>query len=155
MTTNNNTNNNDTNTESELRGRIRGAWQGRVSGCQLGKPVEILSMREGHSGLSGYLEQADALPLRDYVPLVEGTTVAEHFPNACRGRFDRSAPDDDINYSVLGLMMLEEHGLDLTTADVGRAWLRYLPGGMVFTAEREALVMMLQERPRFEWSASP
>ncbi len=129
----------------ELRSRIRAAWQGRISGCQLGKPVELLSMREGHGALTDYLTTADALPLRDYVPLVPDTTVARHFPQACRGRFERSEPDDDINYSVLGLLMLEQHGADLTTEDVARAWLQYLPGGMVFTAEREALVTLLQK----------
>ncbi|MEM8922149.1 MAG: ADP-ribosylglycohydrolase family protein [Actinomycetota bacterium] len=129
----------------QFKARIRAAWQGRISGCQLGKPVELLSMREGHGALSDYLRRADAFPLRDYVPLVEGTTVARHFPDTCRGRFDRSEPDDDINYSTLALLMLEEHGAELTTADVARAWLTYLPGGMVFTAERAAMVTLLQK----------
>lgn len=135
----------NTRNDEELRTRIRGAWQGRVTGCQLGKPVEIMSMREGHESLTAYLAQADALPLRDYVPLLQDSTVAKFHPNACRGRFTRSEPDDDINYSVLALMMLEAHGVDLTTADVGRSWLRYLPGGIVFTAERSALVTLLQK----------
>ncbi len=43
-----------------------------VSGCQLGKPVEVLSMRPGHRAFTEYLETADALPVRDYVPLIEG-----------------------------------------------------------------------------------
>ena len=129
----------------DVEKRIRSAWQGRVSGCQLGKPVELLSMREGRGALTGYLEQAAALPLRDYVPLVPDTTVARHFPQCCRGGFDRSEPDDDINYSVLALLMLEAHGPDLTTEDVARAWLQYLPGGIVFTAERRALVTLLEK----------
>ena len=29
------------------RNRIELAWQGRISGCQLGKPVELLSMTQG------------------------------------------------------------------------------------------------------------
>ncbi len=129
----------------QLASRIRSAWQGRISGCQLGKPVELLSMREGHPALTEYLIRADALPLRDYVPLVPDTTVARHFPQCCRGRFDRSEPDDDINYSVLALLLLEEHGAELTTEDVARAWLRYLPGGIVFTAERRALITLLEK----------
>lgn len=134
------------------RHRIRSAWEGRISGCQLGKPVELLSMREGHEALTSYLEQADALPLRDYVPLVPDTTVARHFPQCCLGRFDRSEPDDDINYSVLALLMLERHGAELTTQDVARAWLDRLPGGMVFTAERRALVTLL-ERASYGFTA--
>jgi ADP-ribosylglycohydrolase len=128
---------------ADLEQRIRSAWQGRISGCQLGKAVELLSMREGRAALRAYLEQADALPLRDYVPLLPGTSVARDAPESCRGQFDRAQPDDDINYSVLALTMLEEHGTDLSTPDVARAWLRHLPGGAVFTAEREALVTLL------------
>ena len=110
----------------DLRDRLRAAWAGRISGCQLGKPVELLSMRPGHEALTDHLRAADALPLRDYVHPI-----------------DRAEPDDDINYSVLALMMLERHGARLTTADVARAWLQYLPGGMVFTAERAAYVTLL------------
>lgn len=33
---------------SQHRDRIRAAWQGRISGCQLGKPVEMLSMTQGY-----------------------------------------------------------------------------------------------------------
>jgi ADP-ribosylglycohydrolase len=56
----------------------------------------------------------------------------------------RSEPDDDINYTVLALVLMEEHGLDLSTAEVARAWLRLLPGGAVFTAERAAYRTLLE-----------
>jgi ADP-ribosylglycohydrolase len=59
------------------RDRIRSAWEGRISGCQLGKPVEVLSMLKGRGELTAYLEEAAALPLRDYVPLIEDTLVAQ------------------------------------------------------------------------------
>jgi hypothetical protein len=35
--------------------RIRNAWRGRISGCEPGKPVERLSMRQDLEGLASYL----------------------------------------------------------------------------------------------------
>lgn len=124
--------------------RIHRAWQGRISGCQLGKPIEALSMMQGFDALQSYLEKAQALPLRDYVPHIEGTLV-DIAKKSCREYLCRSEPDDDIMYSVLALMMLEEHGTDLDTASVARAWLRYLPAGGTFTAERAAYNILAQE----------
>jgi ADP-ribosylglycohydrolase len=123
--------------EAADRERIRGAWQGRISGCQLGKPVELLSMLRDRTALTAYLTEADALPLRDYVPFVENPLVTP-LRLSCRGLLERSEPDDDITYTVLALMLLEQHGAELSTVDVARAWLRLLPAGAVFTAERAA-----------------
>ena len=102
--------------DSPLSQRLRAAWQGRISGCQLGKPVELLSIMEGHSALRKFLEGADALPLRDYVPCVEGDATKGFCATSSRGRIVRSEPDDDINYSVLALQLLEAHGLAPRTA---------------------------------------
>ena len=71
--------------------------------------------------------------------------------DCCRGRFDATAPDDDIHYSTLALILLEQHGLDLTTEDVARAWLNLLPVGMTFTAERAAYRILLERG--HEWFA--
>jgi hypothetical protein len=84
----------------------------------LGKPVEVLSFQQGRAGLEAYLREAGALPLRDYVPLV-------------------------INYTVLALFVLEDKGSDFETADVARAWLRLLPAGSTWTAERAAYCVLL------------
>jgi ADP-ribosylglycohydrolase len=117
--------------------RIRSAWEGRISGCQLGKPVELMSMVQGKAALDAYLREAEALPLRDYVPAIEGSPVAA-FRACCKGGLVRAEPDDDINYTVLALLLLEQRGAELQTVDVARAWLRLLPVGAVFTAERAA-----------------
>ena len=129
---------------SSLEERIRAAWQGRISGCVLGKAVEALSMTVGREELHVYLTKANALPLRDYIPYVEGAPEIL-LASCCRGRFDASAPDDDINYSVLALELLEAHGQALTTEDVARAWVNRLPAGMTFTAERAAYQTLLNE----------
>ena len=46
--------------------------------------------------------------------------------------------DDDLNFALLALTLVEHHGDALTTDDVARAWLEPLPAGRVFTAERIA-----------------
>jgi len=123
--------------------RILGAWQGRISGCLLGKPLEVLSFEQGPAGVSAYLEAAAATPLRDYVPLVEGTGPARVGRHCCRGLISRAERDDDIDYTVLALLMLEECGNGLSTEDVARAWLTRLPAGATWTAEREAYRVLL------------
>ena len=45
--------------------------------------------------------------------------------------------DDDIIYTQLGLLILEDHGVDFSVADVGAAWVKYLPHAA--TAEGIAL----------------
>lgn len=123
--------------------RIRRAWAGRISGCMLGKPLEVLSFERGVEGVTGYLRAAGALPLRDYVPALEGSGVASAAPGCCLGHIVRAEADDDINYTVLALILLERHGAALQTADVAREWLRLLPPGATWTAEREAYRILL------------
>ncbi len=50
--------------------RIRAAWHGQVAGCLLGDPVEVPSFRGVRDALTARLRDANALPLRDYVPLI-------------------------------------------------------------------------------------
>jgi ADP-ribosylglycohydrolase len=129
-----------------LRKRLRTAWQGRISGCQLGKPVEALSMLKGKAALDAYLREAGAEPLRDYITFLEGhedSGLVAMSRRSCRDQLTRSEPDDDINYTVLALLMLEQHGAALTTEAVARAWLRYLPAGWTFTAELAAYRTLL------------
>ena len=109
----------------------------------LGKPVEVLSFREGREGLLSYLRKAGAFPLRDYVPALEGTLVERLGRNCCRGHIRRSEHDDDINYTVLALLLLEDKGTGVQTEDVARAWLRLLPAGTTWTAERWAYRVLL------------
>jgi ADP-ribosylglycohydrolase len=134
--------------DAALAERLRGAWQGRVSGCQLGKPVELMSMRRGHAAMHEHLEKIGALPLRDYVPAVEGAET-NAFVGSCKGHMVRSEPDDDINYTVLALQLMEDHGLRLDTASVARAWLRMLPVAWTFTAERAAFKILLAKANEF------
>ncbi|MBT5723387.1 MAG: ADP-ribosylglycohydrolase family protein, partial [Gammaproteobacteria bacterium] len=127
---------------SDVEAKIRSAWIGRISGCQLGKPIERMSMRDGYSALHDYLSDVGPLPLRDYVGYKEGHDIQKE---CCHGFLTRSEPDDDINYSFLALLMLEEHGRKLSTSDVARAWLKRLPAAQTFTAERAAYKVLMEK----------
>ena len=48
------------------------------------------------------------------------------------------ARDDDLDYTILNLKLIEENGLEFTSEDVAQEWLSNLPYQMVYTAERQA-----------------
>lgn len=124
-------------------GRVQAAWLGRISGCNLGKPVEW-GDHWTVDHIADYLRRADAYPLTDYIPVLE-PMPAEFDLNASwvhssRGRVDGSARDDDIDYAILALHLLETHGSALTPIHVGDSWTEMLPLRQVFTAERAAYI---------------
>ena len=124
---------------------IKAAWEGRISGCLLGKPVEMISMREGRVGLNNYLSESGSLPLRNYVRPMDHEMIRGANKRCCLGMMDKAEADDDITYSVLGLMMLEQHGTELNTDDVARSWINLLPVGATFTAERESYLKLIEK----------
>lgn len=123
--------------DERLRGKILGAWLGRCAGCCLGKPVEGLTPLQ----IRAYLRAADAWPLRDYVPLLDPlpTGIERLNPSwstATRGRVTMMPRDDDTDYTILALHMVERYGRDLRVDDVALEWLDKLPFLQTFTAER-------------------
>jgi ADP-ribosylglycohydrolase len=135
---------------AQLANRILGGWLGRIAGCNLGKPVENGDFWTPDR-IRAYLEMADAYPLRDYIPALdpmpEGFRFHRSWPETTRGRVRGSARDDDIDYSILAVWLLEQYGLEFTPMHVAHAWLSFLPYLQVFTAERAALVGLLHNVP--------
>ena len=124
-----------------LHDRLNGAWLGRVAGCMPGKPIE----RGDHwttQHIRTYLELAGAYPLNNYIPALDPMPAGYEFhpswPTTTLGNIDGSTRDDDIDYTILNLTLLEQHGQDLTTERIGDAWLRHLPILQTYTAERAA-----------------
>ncbi|WP_245769180.1 ADP-ribosylglycohydrolase family protein [Streptomyces indicus] len=107
----------------------------------LGKPVERGDYWT-RARIDRYLRRYDALPLTGYLPEPVGAEAEfELRPEwrACvRGRVRGSCRDDDIDYAILGLELLETYGFDFTTEQVGALWLLRLPYLQTFTAERAA-----------------
>ena len=132
--------------EADLRDKINAAWLGRIAGCNLGKPVEW-GVHWTAAHIRDYLILADAYPLRDYIPVLDpmpdGFRLTDCWPETTRGNIKGSARDDDIDYAILALHLLETHGAKLRPQDVGAAWTRLFPIGQVFTAERAAYVNLV------------
>jgi len=118
--------------------KLKGALLGRMAGCTLGAPVEFWSI-ERMENWAAHI--GDAFPNTDYWSAVPEPYNTRYIVGKCsdytRGGMDGVPVDDDVVYTLLGLLIAEEYGLDFTTSDVGAAWLKYLP--MACTAEDLAL----------------
>ncbi|MEV3914722.1 ADP-ribosylglycohydrolase family protein [Streptomyces canus] len=128
-------------TEPELADRILGGWLCRIAGNMLGKPVEQGDLWT-RDRIDRYLRQAAALPLTDYLPEPvgesDGFELRPEWRECVRGRIHGSCRDDDVDYAILGLDLLETHGFGFSTEQVGDLWLLRLPYLQTFTAERAA-----------------
>ncbi|MEO5853268.1 MAG: ADP-ribosylglycohydrolase family protein [Nocardioides sp.] len=122
-----------------LPDRIRGAWLGRTVGNTLGKPVEGLTRRQ----LDSYLRATGMAPMTGYLPLLdplpEGVPALHpSAPVATLGHFTQVPRDDDIDWTILALHVLETHGRGFTTEDLAAVWLDRVPFTQTYTAERAA-----------------
>ena len=130
------------------------AWLGRAVGCLLGKPVEKITL----DGIRRLARATGNWPLTTYFTArgVPADLLAAHpwnrrsAPTSLAENIDGMPEDDDLNYPLLNLLLLQRHGRDFTTADVAKLWLDELPAGRTFTAERIAYRNLLTglEPPR-------
>lgn len=124
-----------------LPDRILGGWLGRCVGSTLGKPLEN-GFRWTPHRIREYLESFGAYPLRDYVPVPDPLPPAAYgrraWHNATLGRIDGVPRADDLDYTVLGLHLLEQHGPNFTPDQVAALWMERLPFLQTYTAERVA-----------------
>jgi ADP-ribosylglycohydrolase len=131
--------------------RIHGGWLGRAAGCLLGKPVEKIPRR----GIRAIAESTGNWPIGGYFTAIGlDPDVAATYPWNRASRTTSLVEniagmpeDDDLNYALIALGLVEQHGAALTTDDVASAWLSSLPGGRVFTAERIAYRNLLDGHP--------
>ena len=114
--------------EAEYRDRLEAAWLGRCAGNLLGSIVELWDI-DKMENWAAYL--GDAFPPTDYWSKAERpnelkyeTSLREAFTPS---KMDGVPTDDDLIYTQLGMLVLEEYGIDFTPDDVGAAWLKYLP----------------------------
>jgi ADP-ribosylglycohydrolase len=124
----------------DVAARVETAWYARVSGCILGKPFEFDPTLDE---LRGVLEPAGEWPLRDYVTEATNARLRApqpQWPELVRERLTHVCEDDDLNYTVLAMLLLERHGTGFTHDDVRRLWLLQLPVLATFGPERTQLL---------------
>ncbi|WP_329036408.1 ADP-ribosylglycohydrolase family protein [Streptomyces sp. NBC_00178] len=122
--------------------RLHAAWLGRAAGCLLGKPVEKLPLE----GIRAIGRATGNWPLATWFTargLPAGLAAAYPWnrrsaPTSLAENIDGMPEDDDLNFPLLALLLVQRHGPGFTTDDVARLWLAELPAGRVFTAERVA-----------------
>jgi hypothetical protein len=123
--------------DAEYAERIKGAWFGRCAGVVLGKPLE---MGWDHRMIRRYLESINAYPLNDWVPArseeLDLTLRADCLPST-RGNVHFTQPDDDIHYTVMSLLLVEQKGLEFTKLDVGRNLLENVPYYWLWGADNQ------------------
>ncbi len=124
--------------EATYRDRIEGAILGRFAGCILGSIVECweIDKMESWAAYNG-----EAFPPVDYWKQAERPNELKYRTRLrdtfTRSKMDGVPTDDDIIYTQLGMLILEDYGPDFTVDDVGAAWMKYLPHAA--TAEGVAL----------------
>lgn len=131
--------------DNELRRRTLGGWLGKVTGCLLGKPLEFWKvgpltemLKEiGNYPVTRYISTEDFTPeMIEKYHIVTGTPLNNQ---PWIDELEGYAPvDDDTNYTVLNLKLMEVFGYDFEPGDVLYAWLNWLPAGVCCTAERIA-----------------
>ena len=125
---------------SQVASRVETAWYARVSGCILGKPFEFDPTLDE---LRSVLDPAGEWPLTDYVTEATNARLRApqpQWPELVRERITHVCEDDDLNYSVLAMLLLERHGTAFTHDDVRRLWLLQLPVLATFGPERTQLL---------------
>lgn len=125
---------------NQLHDRIYGGLLGRAIGCTLGRPLELLGDFED---IQEFLERGDAYPLDNYVPeILPHPPGYEHYEPEVqkyfRGQVRYAPRDDDLDYTVLNLTILERSGLNFTSEQVAESWLHRLSYNAIYTAERMA-----------------
>jgi ADP-ribosylglycohydrolase len=119
---------------------VRAAFLGSVCGCMLGKPIEVDPTLEE---LKRAGEAAGEWPIRDYISTAFCERLGRRHESAhltLRENIRCVAADDDIHYTIIGMLLLEERGLNFGESDIYETWLRNIPPLWTWGPERSTLL---------------
>lgn len=126
----------------EIRSKVYGGIFGRFAGCVLGKPLE---MSWDQAKIREYLEAADAWPLSDFVPPyspAQSAPLRRDCVPSMKGFVKYAQQDDDINYTVLGLRVLEKYGRNFRPQDMAATWLENIPYEWTWGPEKSRYMLL-------------
>ena len=125
--------------------KVYGAWLGRCAGCLLGQPIEGWRRER----INGLLKETDNYPVKFYISSDINTSIKNKFQVIDTRQNSSSkinwinnvscaVSDDDTNYTVLYLKILEDSNLDFSSRKIAESWLALMPIYITCTAERVA-----------------
>ncbi len=129
--------------DDEYKERLSGAFFGRCAAVILGKPLE---MGMNRLQIKEYLESVGEYPLNDFVSAYSpklDKRLREDCIYSTKGNVKFAQPDDDINYTLLGLQLREYHMAGFTKYDVGFNWLNNIAYHWCWCASRQAYYNMV------------
>lgn len=136
--------------DSEIyKDKLEGALFARIAGCTLGAIVELWPV-EAMEEWAAYIK--DTFPPVDYWSSISNPVSKRYNKSFCyeytRDKMNGVAVDDDIMFTLLGLLISEEKGLNFSTEDVGEVWNKYMR--YACTAEEVALKNIAEGVPAIE-----
>ena len=119
-----------------IEARIETAFLSSVCGCVVGKPLEI-STDLAHIRAAAI--KVGAWPINDYIPTAMLDEIGGRhgsWVNTVCENIHFVEPDDDINYTIIGMMLIEQYGADFGAAQVRDMWMNHLPVSTTWGPER-------------------
>lgn len=140
--------------------KLKGAFLSRLAGCTLGAPVEFWSVSDMENWAS-YI--GDTFPPTDYWSMIKNPGELRYtkgdFVEYTRQGLNKVPVDDDIAYTLMSLLVVENYGLNFSVEQVGEMWSKLLP--MAYTAEEIAIENIKKQvqidkvaeknNPYFQW----
>lgn len=152
--------------QETIKDKVLGAWMGRCIGCLLGQPVEGWKRER----IVGFLKDTDNYPVKRFMSSAVGQDIVARYRVSDNGEnafcdtvthwinnITDLPEDDDTNYTVIGLKVLENHGRGFNSEQMAQMWITSLPMGHVSTSERVAYrnIGNLIDAPKCGWWKNP
>lgn len=122
--------------------RVETAFYSSVCGCILGKPIEEFPFAT-LDDVKSSLEKVDKWPLNDYLSekfleLYGRRNIS--WKECTKNHIKYVAPDDDITYTIIGMLLIEKNGINFSKEDIEDIWLNNLPINTTWGPERNILL---------------